>query len=140
MKKINLILLLALVMLACKSESKTETVNLEENRAKSYNQEDGLITISGKFFYDEVKNAAIIQKNNNTVYGVVVDDNMKLLNEQVKPLKINTYDMVPVTVRVKRFEKPENEEGWPYRVEIKDILKIEKPSTEEEDVIKIGTE
>lgn len=63
---------------------------------------------------------------------------MQLLNEQVKPLKVNTYDMIPVTVRVRRFEKPANEEGWPLRVEIKEILKIDKPS-EDDDIIKLGS-
>lgn len=137
MKKFVIILLAAISLSSCKSESK-ETVDLEENRAKSYDQNDGLVTISGKFFYDEVKKAAIIQKDDNTVYGVVIDDNMQLLNEQVKPLKVNTYDMIPVTVRVRRFEKPANEEGWPLRVEIKEILKIDKPS-EDDDIIKLGS-
>ena len=46
--------------------------------------------------------------------------------------------MVPVTVRVRKFEKPEGEEGWQYRVEIKEILKVEEPDANKKDVIKLG--
>ncbi len=45
--------------------------------------------------------------------------------------------MVPVTVRVRKFEKEPDEEGWPYRVEIKDILKVEAPNPNTKDVIKL---
>jgi hypothetical protein len=69
---------------------------------------------------------------------VVIDENLHRLNNQVKPFKKEATDMVPVTIRVRKFEKPENEEGWPYRVEIKDILKVEKPNSNKEDVIKLA--
>ena len=134
MKKINLIIILALAMLACKNEPKQE-VNLEENRAKSYDQNDGFITLRGDFVYYE--NAAVLQTPKE-IYGVVIDDNMHLLEDQVKAYKKEATDMVPVTVRVRKFEKPEGEEGWQYRVEIKEILKVEAPNPDSEDVIKLA--
>ncbi len=136
MKKINLIIILALVLFACKNETKSE-VNLEENRAKSYDQNDGFITLKGDFVYVEEDNAAIIKKGND-IYAVVIDDNMRKLDEQVKPFKKEGTEMVPVTVRVRKFEKPEGEEGWPYRLEIKEILKVEAPDPNKEDVIKLA--
>jgi len=45
--------------------------------------------------------------------------------------------MVPVTVRAKRFAKPEGEEGWPFRLEIKETIMVEAPNPEQNDVIKI---
>jgi hypothetical protein len=126
-----------MLTIACKNEAKQE-VNLEENRSKSYNQNDGLITIKGDFVFDEAKNAAVIQKNDNTVYSVVVDDNMKLLNKQVKPLKADIYDMVNVTVRVKKMENTDKNSAWPYMVEIKEILKVEAPDKNKDDVIKLA--
>ncbi len=128
---------MCVLVLACKSEAKQE-VNLEENRSKSYDQNDGFITIKGDFVFDEAKNAAVIQKNDNTVYSVVVDDNMKLLEEQVKPLKTDIYDMVNVTIRVKKLVNTDKSSAWPYMVEIKEILKVEAPDTNKDDVIKLA--
>jgi hypothetical protein len=133
MKKITLIIGLSLVLFTCKNETKAE-VNLEENRAKSYDQNDGFITVKGEFVY--YADAAVLQTKSE-IYGVVIDENMHLLDEQVKAFKKEATDMVSVTVRVRKFKKPENEEGWPYRVEIKDILKVEAPNPDKEDVIKL---
>ncbi len=41
----------------------------------------------------------------NEIYGVVIDENMQILEEQVKAFKTEATDMVPVTVRVRKFEK-----------------------------------
>ena len=134
MKNSTIILSLSLVLFACKNETKTE-VNLEENRAKSYNQSDGFITVKGEFVY--YADAAVLQTAND-IYGVVIDENMHLLEKQVKAFKQEDTDMVPVTVRVRKFEKPKDEEGWQYRVEIKEILKVEAPNPNKEDVIKLA--
>lgn len=134
MKKIIVILIALFSFSSCKNEAKQE-VNLEENRAKSYDANDGLITMRGEYVY--YTDAAVLQTANE-IYGVVIDDNLQLLEEQVKPFKKEATDMVPVTVRVRKFEKPEGEEGWQYRVEIKEILKVEAPDQNKEDVIKLG--
>lgn len=134
MKKINLMIILALVVIACKNEAKSE-VNLEENRAKSYNENDGFVTMKGEFVY--YADAAVFQTSNE-IYGVVIDDNMHQLEKQVKAFKKEATDMVPVTVRVKKFEKAEGEEGWQYRIEIKEILKVEAPDPNKQDVIKLA--
>ncbi|REG89533.1 hypothetical protein [Winogradskyella sediminis] len=134
MKKINLIIILALTIFACKNETK-QNVDLEENRAKSYDQNDGFITIKGDFVY--FADAAVLQTPKE-IYGVVIDENMHVLNKQAKAFKSEPTDMVPVTVRVRKFKKEKNEEGWPYRVEIKEILKVEAPDPNKEDVIKLA--
>ncbi len=134
MKKINLIVILVLVLFACKNEVKTE-VNLEENRAKSYDENDGFVTMKGEFVY--YADAAVFQTSNE-IYGVVIDENLQLLEKQVKPFKKEATDMVPVTIRVRKFEKAEGEEGWQYRVEIKEILKVEAPDPNKKDVIKLA--
>ncbi|OZV70952.1 hypothetical protein [Winogradskyella aurantia] len=134
MRKINIIFILCLLVMACKNEQNQAT-SLEESRDKSYSQNDGLITMKGEFVY--YADAAVLQTKND-IYGVVIDKNMHTLAEQVKPFKTEDTDMVPVTVRVRKFEKPKDEEGWPYRVEIKDILKVEAPSKNRDDVIKLA--
>lgn len=137
MKKINFIVILSVLVIACKNDVKQE-VNLEDNRAKSYNQNDGFITMSGDFVFDEEKNAAVIQKSDDTVYSVVVDDNMRLLNEKVKPLKTDVYDMVNVTVRVKKLKNTDKNSAWPFMVEIKEILMVQARNTNKDDVIKLA--
>ena len=134
MKNTTIILGLSLILFACKNETKAE-VNLEENRAKSYDQSDGFITVKGEFVY--YADAAVLQTANE-IYGVVIDENMHLLEKQVKAFKQEDTDMVPVTVRVRKFEKPKDEEGWQYRLEIKEILKVEAPNPNKEDVIKLA--
>jgi hypothetical protein len=136
MKRFLMICMCASLFVACKNDNKKESVNAEIETSSSYDQNDGLITLKGDFIYDENQNAAVIQTANSTIYGVVVDDNMKALNEKVKAFKKENTDMVPVTVRVRRFESNE-ENTWKYRVEIKETLKVETPSPEQNDVIKI---
>jgi hypothetical protein len=129
--KINIvaILLLAATFMSCKNDVKTES------SSTSYSKDDGLITMKGDFIY--IDNAAVLQTNVD-IYGVVIDEQMKELHKAVKPFQTIATDMVPVTVRVRKFAKPDNEEGWPYRVEIKEIIKVEKPDSNNTDVIKLG--
>lgn len=130
MKQLILFVFFFLSIVSCKNNN-----DKSESASKSYSQDDGLITMKGDFIF--IDNAAVL-KTTNDIYGVVVDDQMKALEKQVKPYKIANTDMVPVTVRVRKFEKPDDEEGWPYRVEIKEIIKVEKPEEDTNDVIKLG--
>lgn len=135
MKKIFVILIIALGFFNCKDEAKK--VDLEENRAKSYDANDGYITMMGDFVYDESKNAAVLQIKNE-VYGIVIDDNMRALSEEVKPFKEDEYTSVPVTIRVKRIENTDNTSLWKYKLEIKEILKVEAPDPNRDNVIKLA--
>ena len=128
------ILMCLALFVSCKNEEK-QNVNLEDNRAKSYDQNDGLITLKGEFVY--FADAAVLQTSTE-IYGVVIDENMHKLDSQTKAFKKEDTDMVPVTVRVKKFEKNKDEEGWQYKVEIKEILKVEAPDPNKEDVIKLA--
>ena len=134
LKNLFVFILCLLFFVSCKNETKTE-INLEENRSKSYNENDGFVTMKGEFVY--YADAAVFQTSNE-IYGVVIDENMHQLEAQVKAFKKEVTDMVPVTVRVKKFEKAEGEEGWQYRVEIKEVLKVEAPDPNREDVIKLS--
>ena len=131
MKKLLLISLFLLVFVSCKNDSKTQNTDAD---SKSYDQNDGLITMRGDFIY--YADAAVLQTPKE-IYGVVIDAMMHQLEKQVAPYKKEATDMVPVTVRVKRYEKNPDEEGWQYKVEIKEILKIEAPDPNRSDVIKL---
>jgi len=134
MKKLNLIIILCLALVACKSENNQSDTN-KEDTSKSYNQNDGFITMRGDFVY--YADAAVLQTSNE-IYGVVIDENLKALNKQTEAFKKEPTDMVPVTVRVRKFEKEEGEDGWQYRVEIKEIIKVEAPDPNKKDVIKLA--
>jgi hypothetical protein len=128
MKKIILFLFISLVLIGCKNESKSVSFYPDEDTTE-------LITLSGDFIY--YADAAVLQTTNE-IYGVVIDEKMHELNEAVKSYKNELTDMVSVTVKAKKYEKPENEEGWPFRIEIKEIVKVVKPNLNKKDVIKIG--
>ena len=63
---------------------------------------------------------------------------MHELDKQVQPYKKLDTDMVPVEIKGKIFPKPENEEGWPFRVEIKEIVKVSKPKAGDNNVVTLG--
>ncbi|WP_438963600.1 hypothetical protein [Winogradskyella sp.] len=136
MKKIVFILIAIISFSSCKNDAK-QNINLEENRAKSYDANDGFITMKGDFVYDANKNAAVFQTGND-IYGVIVDDNMKALNEKLKPFKEDEYTSVPITVRVKRIKNSNKASLWTYNIEIKEILKVEAPDPNKDDVIKLA--
>jgi len=127
MKNILILLLCACSFLSCKNDKKTDAETVE--------QENELTVLKGEFIY--YADAAVLQTPTE-VYAVIIDKKMHELNEQVKKYKILDTDMVPVEVRGKISPKPENEEGWPFRIEIKEILKVSKPKPEDNNVVKLG--
>ena len=46
--------------------------------------------------------------------------------------------MIPVEIRGAIKPKPVDEEGWEFRVEIKEIINVFEPDPEQSDVIKLG--
>ena len=140
MKKIFLALLVSAVLFSCKNDSKNDTSSTETTTenvdGKTAKQNDGLTLVVGEFVY--YADAAVIQTK-NTVYGVVIDKKMHELNNMAQQYKKEATDYVTVEVRGKIIPKPQNEEGWDYRVEIKEILKVSASKADENNVIKLGT-
>ena len=129
MKKAFILLLCIGSFLSCKNDKKTsEETDVQENE---------LTVLKGEFIY--FADAAVLQTPSE-VYAVIIDEKMYELNEQVKKYKKLDTDMVPVEIRGKVTPKPENEEGWPFRIEIKEIISITKPNPEDNNVVKLGQE
>ncbi len=140
MKKIIFLLLITIVFVSCKNDSKTNTEKetiTEDGPEKTAKQSDGLTLLKGDFIY--FADAAVLQTHRE-VYGVIIDEKMHELNNQVQQYKNEITDMVPVEIRGKITPKPKNEEGWPYRIEIKEILNVSKPNPQDNEVIKVGKE
>ena len=140
MKKTILLALVLSAFISCKNDSKSnkekESISVDGSE-KTVKQSDGLTLLKGDFIY--FSDAAVLQTHRE-VYGVVIDEKMHELDIQVQQYKNEVTDMVPVEIRGKIIPKPENEEGWAFRVEIKEILNVSKPNPEANEVIKLGTE
>jgi len=144
MKKIILLLALIISFSACedfkkgvedgyKDAKNEETIDTDGvNRTKS---KDGLTTLSGEFsFYED---AAVLQVGNSSIYGVVLNEKMKELHNMGKSFRTDPTDGILVQVRGEIIPKAEGKEGWPYNIDIKEIIKVKALAVKNE-VIKIG--
>ena len=141
MRKLSIVICV-FVLLACKNEAKStendtqmEPVESTETKGRTAKQSDGLTLLKGDFLY--MADAAVLQTHRE-IYAVVIDDKMHELNNKVKKYKKEDTDMVPVEIRGEIKPKPEGEEGWDYRVSIKEILNVLPPNEKDGDVIKLG--
>ncbi len=133
-----------IAFVSCKNDKKTEEkTTAVENLEKTEKQSDGLTLLKGEFIYytspKDTIGAAVLQTHSE-IYAVVINDKMRELNAQVQKYKTEDTDMVPVEIRGKITPKPEDEEGWDFRVEIKEILTVIKPNPENNEIITIGKE
>lgn len=126
MKKLFFIILTITISISCKDLAKQ--VDSTENNTEA------LSTLKGNFIY--FADGAVLQTETE-VYGVVINKKMHDLANQVQKYKVEDTDMVPVEIRGKIIPKPKNDEGWPFQVEINEILKISKPSPKDNNTIKI---
>jgi hypothetical protein len=143
MKKL-ILLLVIIAFVSCKNDKKTEEKTTAiENLDKTEKQSDGLTLLKGEFIYytspKDTIGAAVLQTHSE-IYAVVINDKMQELNALVQKYKTEATDMVPVEIRGKITPKPENEEGWAFRVEIKEILNVIKPNPKNNEIITIGKE
>jgi len=128
MKNIGIIVVALLLFTSCKDPS-------AQNHTTQSQNDDELVTMRGEFIYYD--KAAVLQTP-HTIYGVILDDMAENLRREIEPYKTTETDMVTVTLRAKRIPKPASEEGWPVRIEIKDILKIEQPEPNAQKVIELS--
>ncbi|MBQ4801494.1 hypothetical protein J8L88_01430 [Aquimarina sp. MMG015] len=112
MKKSFLLVIVSLLIFSCKNE-------------KSQSSDSETTLIRGEFIL--IDNAGVI-KGKNFIYGVIIDDLANELNEKIKPLQREEYDMVPVVI--KGVVKKNTEDGWPEVVEIKEIVGVSEPTSE----------
>ena len=124
---------------SCKNESKSDNKkdDIENQEEKTAKQNDGLVLLKGEFVY--YADAAVIQTNSSSIYGVVINEKMHELDKLAQQYKKEPTDYVSIEIRGEIIPKPENEEGWPYRIDIKEIIKVSKSQNEDE-VIKLESE
>ncbi|AXG69299.1 hypothetical protein KORDIASMS9_01519 [Kordia sp. SMS9] len=135
MKKIYFIFALGLLLVSCKNESKSsETIKENGITATKTVGDLNTTTFSGMFLYLENDNAAVLQTVGSKIYGVVVDEKMKELNEQCKQFKTKEEDMVPVVIRGVKKPNP-LKDAWKEVIEITEILSVQKPNGQDGTII-----
>ncbi len=117
MKKITIILLSITLFVSCKKESNSGTENPNTANQKT-------TVVEGNFIYHD--NVAVLQTSKQ-VYNIIVDAKMHELNKLVEKYKKEATDMIKVQVRGEITPKAENEKGWPFNVQIKEVLSVFKP-------------
>lgn len=125
------ILFLVIISVSCKNETKSET-ELSNSNEVTEDQGDGLSSFKGEFVYYA---DAAVMKVNGEMYGVVINEKMHELDKMAEPYQQDYTDYVTAEVKGKLIEKPANEEGWPYRIDIKEIISVEKSQENKDDTI-----
>ena len=127
MKKVLVLLFCLSVFVSCKQESKTtESTSTAQNK--------DAIVLKGEFVY--FADAAVLQTKTD-VYGVILNEKMHELDEQAKAYKKESTDMIPVEIVGILKPKPEGIEGWPFQIEITEIIKVSPPLAQDENTITI---
>ena len=134
MKKSIVLLFAFFVIVSCKNNTNSSVTSESDIHEKTETQNDNLTLLKGDFLY--YADAAILQTKNE-IYGVIINEKMHELHDKIKVYKEEDTDMVPVEIKGIIVPKPENEEGWEFRVDIKEILKVSKPKKENNQVIKL---
>ncbi len=138
MKKILLLVMIFATLTSCKNNSKSENKDDSETETeRTEKQNDGLVLLKGEFVY--FADAAVLQTNPSSIYGVIVNDKMHELDKLAQQYKTEPTDYVFVEIRGEIIPKPENEEGWPFRINIKEILNVSKSQNVDE-IIKLESE
>lgn len=137
MKKIVILLVLAVSIISCKNETKTENASTENTSAAIGNHDNNgtLKTIEGEFLY--VDGAGVIM-GKNFIYGVSINEMTEKLIKEVSEKQKDKFDMVPVIIKGEINPKPEGSDVWDEIVTIKEIIKV-LPPKEGEEPIKIET-
>lgn len=130
--------MLLATLTSCKNNSKSENKDdLGTQMEETEEPNDGLVLLKGEFVY--YADAAVIQTNPSSIYGVIVNEKMHELDKLAQQYKAEPTDYVFVEIRGEIIPKPENEEGWPFRIKIKEILNVSKSQNTDE-VIKLDSE
>lgn len=137
MKKIVILFVLAVSIISCKNETKTETTSTEAAPvvAGELSNDSSIKTIEGEFLF--VDGAGVIM-GKNFIYGVSINEMTEKLIKQVSSKQRDKFDMVPVVVKGEINPKPEGSDVWDEIVTIKEIVKVLPPKGDQPIKIETG--
>ncbi|WP_203256159.1 hypothetical protein [Hyunsoonleella ulvae] len=139
MKKIFFITLILTATLSCKNESKLdkkEAQTATESSERTAKQSDGLTLLKGEFVY--YGGAAVLQTHAQ-IYGVLITDTLKELDEQAKQYKTEPTDMVEVEIRGKITNEKHETILWENKVEVVEIINVKPIDDTKNNTVKLGS-
>lgn len=110
---------------SCQDEDRKELMSQPETEKVP----DSIQVLEGEFVFGT--NSAVI-RGEDFVYGVTIDSMSRALAREIKPLKSNDFDMIPVKVKAKILPNPA-QEGWEEVIELREIIEVPE---REKDTIK----
>ena len=128
MKKYKILILIALFSFSCdikQNNAEVEKVadiyhKIVSNEVDETKNNDQIILSGDYVFYN---NAAVLQTNKK-VYGIIINEKVNELNQKLSSIKNDEYDFIPVILKGNLQNKNEDEEGWPVKLEITEIVEI----------------
>lgn len=118
---VSFILLGLLFLTSCGREPQEDIMEVRQQEEVT----DSIPTLEGEFIFLD---GAAVLKGKDFIYGVEIDSLARKLADQVKPLKTDNFDMVPVTVKAKIILNP-GRDGYDEIVQIREIIKIPKKNS-----------
>lgn len=125
MKKIVILFVLAVSIISCKNEAKTEDTTTVATGKES--NDETFKTIEGEFLF--VDGAGVLM-GKNFIYGVTLDEMAETLVKQAASKQRDKFDMVPVVIKGEINPKPQGSDVWEEIVTIKEIIKVLEPKGE----------
>jgi hypothetical protein len=127
MKRIFLVLALSLIVVSCKNNEEKQSESTDEATQIVTGEDINIKNYKGEFLY--LTDGAVL-KGSSFIYGVILNEKAKELAERVKPVKVDSFDMVPVFVKGSVSKKAEGAEGWEEIITIVEIINVGKKPAE----------
>jgi hypothetical protein len=127
MKRIFLVLALSLIVVSCKNNEEKQSESTDEATQGITGEDINIKNYKGEFLY--LADGAVL-KGNSFIYGVTLNEKAKELAEKVKPVKVDSFDMVPVFVKGSVSKKAAEAEGWEEIITIVEIINVGKKPAE----------
>ncbi|GAL66399.1 hypothetical protein [Jejuia pallidilutea] len=138
MKKLLFITLIVVAFTSCKSDKKTENYKTPpaQSDKKTANNSDELTLLKGEFVYYD--GAAVLQTNTE-IYGVLLTNKFKELNDRAERFKTNPTDYVIIEIRGRITNEAHEKILWANKVEVVEILSVKPSSEENNTIVKLGS-
>ena len=127
MKRIFLVLALSLIVVSCKNNEEKQSESTDEATQIVTGEDINIKNYKGEFLY--LTDGAVL-KGSSFIYGVILNEKAKELAERVKPVKVDSFDMVPVFVKGSVSKKAAEAEGWEEIITIVEIINVGKKPAE----------
>ena len=121
MKRIFLVLALSLIVVSCNNKEEKQSESTDEATQVVTAEDINIKNYRGEFLY--LADGAVL-KGSSFIYGVTLNAKAQELADKVKPVKVDSFDMVPVFVKGSVSKKTGDAEGWEEIITIVEIINV----------------